>query len=141
MEISDLKFRKTTKVESGRIMKFILLEEFKFILDEPLTSYDIIDCKIELRGRELTIKEGFLWDGNTPKYRLFGVWIGIPDFKRSIRGSLVHDALLRLIKRKPYSIHRKDIDDVWYKILEYDRFTLRRLFYVAVRLWGVLRGG
>jgi len=138
MKITSIKFRPTTRHEARRIFRFMLLEDFVLELDEPLTHIPIKYGNIELVGGKLTIKHNFLWDGNTPKVKVFSKWLGVPDFKQTMRASLVHDALIQLYKYKPYYIDRKEIDRIFLRILREDKFCLRNIYYIFVRMWTIL---
>jgi hypothetical protein len=138
MKITPIRFRHTTRYESRRIFRFMLLEDFVLEMDEPLCEGVIKFGNIELNRNKLTIKHNFLWDGNTPKMRILGFWFGVPDFEKTMRASLVHDALIHLYKYKPYYIDRKEVDRIFLRILREDKFCLRTIFYFFVRFWTLL---
>lgn len=78
----------------------------------------------------LVILDGYEWDGCTPKFMLFGKVVGIPDFKKTYKPSLVHDFLIEYCPE--HTITRKQIDDLWTAMLKEERFKLRWLYS-----WGV----
>ncbi len=109
---------------------------------------DKVRMIIEKSGR-ITIKANYSWDGCTPKFSLFDLAIiGTPDgisFGREHKpktyyASLVHDALYQFIPdmEDQSTITRLDADNFFYKILEEHEFALRRLYWLAVRLFGGL---
>ncbi len=101
---------------------------------------------IEKSGR-ITIKERYSWDGCTPKVALLDLLIigtpdGIPFGKehkpKTYYASLVHDALYQFLPEFPDQtiLTRRDADDFFYRILEEHEFAPRRLYWLAVRLFG-----
>ncbi len=96
----------------------------------------------------LTIKasedEPYAWDGCTPKINVLDFFVvGTPDGRQlpngeriTQRASLVHDALYQYLH--VLTIRRRDIDRLFLKMLADNRFKLRHLYYIAVRLVGGL---
>ncbi len=80
---------------------------------------------IRLRGPELTIRDGYAWDGPS------GPTI---DTKNFMRGSLVHDALYQLIRRYLLPLHfREAADQVLRRLCLEDGMS-------AIRAWWVYHG-
>jgi hypothetical protein len=99
---------------------------------------DYVNGQLEIVGfivdGWLTIIKGYEWDGCTPKvFRLFGHWIGVPDFPRTKRASMVHDFLIEYCIQ--HSIPRKQIDVLFDKILAEDGFILRPIYSNSVHLF------
>lgn len=94
----------------------------------------------------VTAKEGYSWDGCSPKKRLgniiFGIWDGPYDadshLPQTYYASLVHDILCQYKGKHP--IIRKDMDKVFYRLLVRDRFFLAPIYYYTVRLAAILAG-
>lgn len=94
----------------------------------------------------IVIKEGYAWDGCSPKFKLLGLIVGIWDGPYSFYthkpqayyASLVHDVLCQF--RTSHKISRPDMDLIFYYLLKRDKFVLAPLYYVAVRLFATLAG-
>jgi len=43
--------------------------------------------------RTIVVHAGYAWNGASPKRRVFGLWLGTPDFLCTRRATAVHDAL------------------------------------------------
>lgn len=84
-----------------------------------ITGEEIETKFIELApDGQLTVKEGFLWDGPT------GAW----RERRFMRGSLAHDALYELMRMgrlEPTGAHRKAADRLLETMLDEDGLTKR----------------
>lgn len=98
---------------------------------------DYVGDKIEIVGfildGWLTIIKGYEWDGCTPKFRLFGLLVGIPDFEGTRLPSMVHDFLIEYCIQ--HNINRKQIDIVFQKMMEDNKFVLRPLYASGVHLF------
>lgn len=87
-------------------------------------------------------KNGYAWDGCTPKFVLFDLIIGTPDGKLDYAteqpityyASMLHDLLYQFKREIPLS--RKDTDVLFYIILKQANFSLRHIYYFFVRLFG-----
>jgi hypothetical protein len=87
----------------------------------------------------------YAWDGCTPKFALWDITIGIPDGipnlntkrPKAYYASLMHDVLYQFLDNG-LPISRESIDKIFLEILERDDFAPRRLYYLAVRLFGGL---
>lgn len=69
----------------------------------------------------ITVKQGYCWDGCT--------WS--PDFKNTYYASLIHDTLYQ------YHVDKKVADLVFLDIMKRDGFALRKIYYYAVKWFGV----
>jgi len=97
---------------------------------------------IETTGR-MTVMRGYSWNGCSPKFCLFDILIGTPDGvvhvgtgrPKAYFASLVHDALYQFL---PLSapLTRGDADRVFLRLLAESNFAPRRLYWLAVRLFG-----
>jgi hypothetical protein len=84
----------------------------------------------------LYIKKGFTWDGCTPKFRIFGIIFGVPDFKETYRASAVHDFLIN--HQSSHNISRYIIDMIFDHILKEDHFKYRWIYSGVVNSYRVL---
>lgn len=73
-----------------RSYKYQLVEEFTY--ETGITGFNILTDYVQLNDEGLlTIRKNYAWDGASgPTF----------DTKNSMRGSLVHDALYQLLRRK-----------------------------------------
>lgn len=103
--------------------------------------------KVRLRiaaSGEITVTEGYAWDGCTPKFCVFDVLCGVPDgavHERTGRpkayyASLVHDAIYQFLTRPEMPYSRKDTDDFFLRLMSETGFAPRYLYYIVVRLFG-----
>jgi hypothetical protein len=98
----------------------------------------------------LLVKSTYAWNGCTPKFCFFDILIGTPDgvvHKKSRKpkayfASMVHDALYQFIPDFPEEVGkivtRRVADACFLEILKRDEFILRRIYWLAVRIFGGL---
>ena len=94
----------------------------------------------------ITVKQGYAWDGCTPKLCFFDILFGTPDGvvhrksgkTKTYYASLVHDAFYQFLSEIPRiaQISRRDADDFFYRIMEEYEFAPRWIYWLAVRLFG-----
>lgn len=91
----------------------------------------------------LVVNERYAWDGCSPKVRVFGKVIGVPDGPEGFlsrpetwRGSLFHDVLCQFQDHPDMPFSREEIDQIFLKLLVLDGFERAELYYRAVRLFG-----
>lgn len=90
--------------------------------------------------RKITIKKCYSWDGASPKFKLFGrVW-GTPDFgKVTYYATLIHDVFYQFSEiADGQGVTRKMIDQFFFEKLKEENFKLSRVYYIAVRIFGLL---
>lgn len=109
--------------------KYILKEDYHYDLDItlPKSFVGMSEGKaymmINVDGL-LTIFKGYSWDGTTLS----------PDFAETYFPSLVHDALYQFLPNTPMT--RKQIDDIFLKMMKEANFKYARIYYRAVRWFG-----
>ena len=127
---------------------------YKYVTHEDLL-YKNTDIKLSFNNEWLHISEngdivvkgtngkGYAWDGCTPKFNIFDLFlVGTPDGRTIVNtgkpityyASLIHDILCQYAK--DIGIKRKQADKVFLVYL--GDFNLRYLYYVAVRIFGIL---
>lgn len=87
---------------------------------------------------------GYAWDGCTPKLFLCDLVIGTPDGvpnavtrkPKAYYASLLHDVLYQFLWSGDLPVTRAAADRIFLDILTRDDFAPRRLYYLAVRLFG-----
>lgn len=89
----------------------------------------------------IKVKEGFKWNGCSPKFVILDILIGTPEgrpisstnlYPITYYASMIHDALYR--SNAP--ITRKQADICFYENLKDYNFKLAKLYYLAVRMFG-----
>ena len=87
-------------------------------------------------------KQGYAWDGCTPKINIFDLWlVGTPDGRVIVNtekpityyASLIHDILCQFYE--DIGISRKQADKVF--LIYLGDFNLKYLYYFAVRSYGL----
>lgn len=89
-----------------------------------------------------TCKDGYAWDGCTPKFVFIDLIFGTPDGKLDILtekqicyyASMVHDMIYQFKDQSPIS--RKDTDQIFRAMLKQSGFKLWWIYYSAVRCFG-----
>lgn len=112
-----------------------------------LTGIVIDESWLRVENGTITLKgsngDGFAWDGCTPKLNVFDlVLLGTPDGRVNINttkpvtyyASMIHDVLCQHVGTG--GLTRKQADDVFLELL--GDFDLRYLYYLAVRIWGII---
>ena len=87
------------------------------------------------------VREGYAWDGCSPKWKvddfILGIWDGFYDAKthypQTYYASLVHDVLCQFFAKHPLSL--RDVDLVFLWLLRDNRFFFAVPYYYFVRLW------
>lgn len=93
----------------------------------------------------ITVLKSYAWDGCTPKVCFLDLLVGTPDGAvyegtgrpKTYYASLVHDALYQFLP-DDLPLKRSQCDECFLRLMRRDRFALRYLYYVAVRLFGGL---
>lgn len=135
------------------------MSHWLFVLDEdlvwqspikPRDAAEFIDelgqvwLRIDDEGA-ITISKGYAWNGCSPTIKLLDWgYIGTPNGTlqsdtnqpKTYVASLVHDALYQFMDdpKMPYS--RKQMDQMFLRLLKDTEFSLRYLYYGALRLLG-----
>ena len=99
-----------------------------------------IDQKEKIRlitnGATLIISANYAWDGCFPKFSLGNYWIGTPDYPETVLASLIHDTLCQFSEVGCLKVNRKEIDKIFYKIMQQNNFKFAFLYYQAVNIFG-----
>ena len=88
---------------------------------------------------------GYAWDGCTPKFSIFDILIGTPDGApnhqtkkpKTYYASLLHDVLYQFLELNP-DVPRPAADRAFLELLTRDEFAPKRVYYIAVRIFGGL---
>lgn len=85
----------------------------------------------------------YAWDGCTPKFSTWDIAFGIPDGiphprtrkPKAYYASLMHDVLYQFLEMD-LPVTRRDADCIFLDLLARDDFGPRRIYFLAVRLFG-----
>ena len=134
------------------IWKYCLEKSVTVTIMDPkiLERYSRIDLVIYTDWATIVIKpshisvvvrEGYAWDGCSPKFKvddiIVGVWDGFYDAKthypKTYYASLVHDVLCQFFAKHPLSL--RDVDLAFLYLLRENNFMLAVPYYYFVRMW------
>lgn len=98
---------------------------------------------IHVYGR-ITVRQDYAWDGCSPKFRLFGKVVGIPDgainprtgYPLTYHASLIHDALYQFLDHPRFPYTRAQVDTIFHQMLIKARFPHAGIYYAAVKYLG-----
>jgi len=110
--------------------KYVLYKDTTFQLSfapEKTIRYEHITFHAD---NELEIKKGFPWDGMSG---------GVPDTDRNMQGSVVHDALYKLIRQGLLPMRYRHLADAELEIICVDDRVWE--WVAAMYRWGLSRGG
>jgi len=101
------------------------------------------DGTITVKG---TNKNGYSWDGCSPKIKISDVYLGTLEAvlnvntgkSKTFYASLIHDVFYQFSKDIKSFINRKAVDNEFYVILKEHGFRFAKIYYRAVRLLGWL---
>jgi len=98
-----------------------------------------------LPSGKIIVSKDYAWDGCTPKFNFLDLTIGTPDgrvvdytYQITWYASLIHDAVYQFKKDVP--ITRLEADNLFYEELCKQKFKLRAVYYVGVRVFGWIMG-
>jgi len=124
-------------------------------LDEPVNFEDkhgniwLTITQTDDDRYKVYIPSGYAWDGCSPSTTILDLfWMGTPDgvvyyktgVPKTYHASLVHDALCQFCKNKNMPFSRRVIDGIFYRMLKEVDFKLARIYYIAVRIFSLLKG-
>ncbi|MDD5491490.1 MAG: hypothetical protein PHV60_02255 [bacterium] len=104
------------------------------------------DGSVLIKG---TNKNGYAWDGCSPKFKLKDIYFGTPEAvlnpktgeSKTFYASLVHDVFYQFSAELKSFVKRQQVDQEFYAILKRDEFRFAGIYYYAVRLLGWLFWG
>ena len=132
---------------------FLLDEDYVYGIREHLPpDWNDACAFVDRKGRrrleinpngDARILAGYAWDGCTPKFSVFDIVIGTPDGvpnevtkkPKAYYASLMHDVLYQFLDAG-LPLSRAQADNLFLEILTRDRFAPRRIYHVAVRVFG-----
>lgn len=96
-------------------------------------------------GGRITVTRGYSWNGCSPKFCILDLLVGTPDGVVSAQtgrpktyfASMVHDALYQFLGAGS-PISRRDADRCFLRLMAASQFSLRYVYWGAVRLLGRL---
>ena len=131
--------------------KYVLAEDYSFKtgrhFENAVMFYDQNGAprlNISSKG-VITIFASYAWDGCSPKLRLFDwFFVGTPDGTLDLStgkakayfASALHDALYQFMDDPDMPFTRKEMDRIFLQLLCESRFSLRYVYWGAVRAVG-----
>ena len=123
--------------------------KYKFVLDGSIVIHlPLIDGMKQLEGEyewgtiygnRLWMRDGYAWDGCSPKYKVMGKWLGTWDgYKgRAAIPSLVHDFMIQCVP-----ISRKTMDKMFLLLMlkHTNSMVMSYMYYGAVRAYANVKG-
>lgn len=99
----------------------------------------------EINGRVITVFAGYASDGCSPKIKVLGKVIGVPDgpiqadgYPQTYKASLIHDILHQFQVISPLSPKQRDL--LFYNMLKECGWNWAKTYYYAVRSFSLLTG-
>ncbi len=98
-----------------------------------------------LKDGTIRVKEGYAWDGCSPKINIFDLFmIGTPDgiidsgtgMPKTYHATLIHDALCQFIDHEKMPLKSGEIDRFFLELLRTTGFKPRYIYFIGVRLFG-----
>ena len=137
----NIHYKEYSPLEGGYKYRFVTIHdiEFRFLHRIIPRGQKILfkDAKgkiwMTIFSNKVIISKGYAWDGCTPK-KWWGIWWGVPDFKKTALASLLHDALIQFQHTKHSQFNRYEIDNYFKFILKDNEFVLSELYYIGVRI-------
>jgi hypothetical protein len=118
-------------IQIHNVWKFTLKED-DIVNLKYLNIRDIDREWMKIKNGILTIPKGYSWDGCTPKIKVNGHIIGIPDFGTKTEfASLVHDVFYQYASEN--LLTRKQVDQLFLSLMLLSGFRGAYLYYFAVR--------
>lgn len=121
----------TTPIKYRRGYKYQLAEDYPYKLDFNVPQNETQDFIKLKANNQLVIKKGYAWDGPSG---------GVPDSKRNLRASLIHDALYQLLRNQvlDMKLHRDPADKLFKKLCKEDGVSdaIAHGYYLALKKFG-----
>lgn len=108
-----------------------------YILFVPsLQNYIFEGEFLQVKNGNVIVKNGYAWNGNTPKTLFLGILFGTPDgfLGHTLEASLLHDALYQYGKK--FNLSRKEADKIYFEDLKRLDWQLAKVYNFFVRLLG-----
>lgn len=115
----------------------------------PLLLGVVFSCEwAEIKGGQITVKNGYAWDGCSPAWKFGSIWLGTPDGPLrpdgkpvTFEASLVHDVLCQFAEQVPMS--KSSVSDLFQAMLIEHGFPRWRaaIYRAAVYAFGPQKWG
>ena len=97
------------------------------------------DGNVTVKGSN---KDGYAWDGCTPKFKIMDLYFGTPEAVLNLKTGktktyyayLIHDIFYQFSKDLKPIVKRSEIDKEFYTILKEHEFKLAKIYYFFVHL-------
>ena len=129
--------------ESGGVWRYKLFEDISIIIPHlagHTRSISFRDAKrrewARIDGQVLTIREGYSWNGASPKVWFLGRWWGTPDYPATRLASLCHDIFYQFVNVADWPIPYKTCNDLFFDIMRASGFKWTCIYHGAVHRFG-----
>lgn len=128
--LSDLRYRR------GGKYRFTLTADLVVDLGKGYEGYHLLENAgtvwAILNGDTLTVFAGYAFDGCSPAWRIFGIWIGTPTLHSAVAASCAHDVLRGFLHLPCVPFNRDASDDIFFDILRSQDHRWRDIYHGAV---------
>ncbi len=119
--------------------RFLLLEDVVVHVGRDLGTHTFSDAqgivRMSMCGQHWKIHAGYAWDGSSPKFRLFGRWVGTPDFEASRLASLLHDTGYQFLDCGCFPLRRREVDCLFGHTINRDGNHMLSAMVYAGAVW------
>jgi hypothetical protein len=125
----------------GGKYKFVLTSKLEVKINMSLGNVDFFDGRGKIRlsfnNDIITVHQRYAWDGASPKVKLFGQWIGTPDFHSTIAATCIHDALFQFLHTNCMTLSMHDANVIFKELIQNcGGKNVGSVYYGAVELFG-----
>ena len=129
--------------------QYELTDDYEYETDKHEASYTSPGGWLEISAGEWMIKKGFKWNGTTavpdgpnhPDPNSIPVMsLSKHPIPLTWEASLVHDVGCKYIYEEGFPYTRKEVDQIFYALLKKINFKYAKLYYIGVRLFGIIFG-
>jgi hypothetical protein len=108
----------------GPKYRFVTTAPVEIVLNQPLGFHSFADSEgnvwLTIIGNRLIVSARYATDGCSPKTRVFGLWIGTPDFLWTRLASCIHDACYQFLHIPCFPLTRIECDQLFYELMLHD---------------------
>lgn len=115
--------------------KYLLNEAYRHF-DEELKGFSFRNEWVTIHNGQMIVNKDYAWDGCSPKVKMVGVVVGVPDgkFDECKFPSLIHDVFCQFIKVIP--VTKKIVVGIFLKMLKAVKWYLADEYAYAVDKFG-----
>jgi hypothetical protein len=108
----------------GPKYRFTLTGDLFIYVHRDLGSHMFADAAgkvwLSIDEEVICVRKGYATDGCSPKTKVFGLWVGTPDFLWTRLASTIHDAIYQFAHVPCCPLTRPEADWLFYELMIYD---------------------